>query len=52
MWTKRPGDPWAFVGGSEDRAFMGSDEAALSAMAEKGVKPSQRMSAQLIVQLG
>ena len=44
VWTKSPEGRRCFIGGSDARIIMGSDEAALVRLdgGRKGVKPSQR----------
>src|SRR4249920_432810 len=54
MWTKSHGDRRSFIGGSDARIIMGSDEAALIRLwrEKRGEAEPEDLSGNLIVQLG
>ena len=54
VWTSRAGDRKHFIGGSDARIIMGSDEAALLRLwrEKRGEAEPEDLSGNLIVQLG
>src|SRR5258705_10697320 len=54
VWTKQPADRRSFIGGSDARIIMGSDETALVQLRREKRGEAQRedLSGNLIVQLG
>src|SRR5258705_8795382 len=54
VWTKQPADRRSFIGGSDARIIMGSDETALIQLwrEKRGEAQPEDLSGNLIVQLG